>query len=158
MYFDCVQGCAAAFLPEIKRGYAITNLFDDMIFGSELGDKADWETEHNGKRVAIPRPVAALRVWNSETQVFSLWLYEWHKILESWMTASLNFWNVVLSCQQDYEMISPILGGAPAIEDRDSYWQTFLDELRAALNPKYGENFIDDCITLSKDEVKSQYF
>lgn len=55
-------------------------------------------------------------------------------------------------------MISPILGGAPAIEDRDSYWRAFLDELRIALNPKYGDNFIDDCITLSKDEVKSRYF
>ena len=28
-------------------------------------EKADWETDHNGKMVSIPRPVAALRVWDS---------------------------------------------------------------------------------------------
>lgn len=88
---NCFGGCAAAFLPELRRGYALSNVYDHMIFTSppgipnarvtpmnsvtqwrlHLGEKADWETEHNGKTVSIPRPVSGLRVWDSTTHNYT---------------------------------------------------------------------------------------
>jgi hypothetical protein len=56
-----------------------------------------------------------------------------------------------------YEDIDPHMPGAPALADRDTYWQTFLGELRQSLNVKYGEEFIDDCIRLDKEEIKEKY-
>lgn len=121
-------GCAAAFLPDIKRGYAMSNVYDHMIFCSPAAEKADWETTHNGKIVSIPRPVHALRVWNSETH--------------------------------EYVELDPHMPGAPNNKDpteRSEYWTQFLDELRSTLNPKYGEDFINDCLSLDPAEVKQKY-
>lgn len=122
---EAFGGCAAAFLSEIKRGYALSNVYDHMIFPSDPSEKGDWETEHNGKVVHIPRPVAALRLWDSSSQ--------------------------------SYVDISPAMAGAPALEEREAHWQQFLEELRSTLNTKYGPDFVDDCIILSKEELKSKY-
>jgi hypothetical protein len=63
-------GCAKAFLPELRRGYALTNIYDHMVFSSPAYEKQDWEVEHQGKLVSIPRPVAALRIWNPSTEAY----------------------------------------------------------------------------------------
>lgn len=118
-------GCLAAFLREVQRGYALSNIYDTMIFCSPPMEQANWEEEHNGKKVSIPRPVTALRVWNSATQ--------------------------------SYDEISAHMPGAPTPEEREAYWLSFLDELRAALNPRCGEDFIDDCLRLPPADVKAKY-
>jgi hypothetical protein len=46
--FNAFGGCAAAFLPELKRGYALTNIYDSMIFPMNDKDKEAWEIMHNG--------------------------------------------------------------------------------------------------------------
>ena len=56
-----------------------------------------------------------------------------------------------------YELIDPHMPGAPILADREAYWQNFLGELRSELNPKYGDEFIDDCIRLDKEEIKTKY-
>ena len=97
------EGCphcahAKAFLPEIKRGYALTHVYDAAMFPfTDPAEEADWTVEHNGKIVRLPRPIAELRVWNAAAK--------------------------------DYEAISPRMEGAPSDEDKDSYWQSFLQEL-----------------------------
>ena len=50
------------------------------------------------------------------------------------------------------------MSGAPKPEERESHWEALLNELRGSLNPKYGDEFIDDCILLNEDEVKKKYF
>jgi hypothetical protein len=118
-------GCAKAFIPELKRGYALTNIYDHMVFSSPLDQKADWEVEHNGKMVPIPRPVAALRIWNANTN--------------------------------SYDAVSPVMTGSPDPSQKEEYWQSFLVELRDALNPKYGDSFIDDCINMEHSEACLKY-
>ena len=118
-------GCAKAFLPEIRRGYALCNIYDHMVFSSPLDEQANFEVEHNGKMVSLPRPVAALRVWNPEQKVF--------------------------------ETLSPVMAGSPSPSQTAEYWQSFLAELRDALNPKYGESFVDDCISMEPAAVTQKY-
>lgn len=115
------NGCAAAFIPELHRGYALSAVYDHMIFSSDAGERSKWEVEHNNKIVNIPRPVKALRIWNSNTQ--------------------------------SYESISPHMPGAPLESDQQRYWLEFLQELRNNLNPKYGDDFVDDCLS-ANDAVK----
>lgn len=92
-------GCAKAFLPEIKRGYALTHVYDAAMFPfTNPAEEAEWTVEHNGKIVRLPRPIAELRVWNTTAK--------------------------------DYEPISPRMAGAPSDEEKHSYWQSFLEELR----------------------------
>lgn len=125
---NCFGGCAAAFLPELRRGYALCNMYDHMIFTSPAAEKADWETEHNGKMVSIPRPVHTLRVWDSSIHA--------------------------------YTAVDARMPGAPDHNDvvaREEYWAAFLQELKNTLNPKYGEEFIEDCLHMDKEEVKSKY-
>ena len=52
------------------------------------------------------------------------------------------------------------MSGAPSSkpEEREAHWAALLNELRSSLNPKYGDEFIDDCILLNEDEVKKKYF
>lgn len=120
-------GCAKAFLPEIKRGYALTHVYDAAMFPfTNPAEEAEWTVEHNGKIVRLPRPIAELRVWNTTAK--------------------------------DYEPISPRMAGAPSDEEKHSYWQSFLEELRTALNPRYGDGFVDDCVLLDTEEVKKKYF
>ena len=64
------EGCAAAFLPEIRRGHAMTNIYDSAIFYSNMEEQELWQTMHHGKIINIPRPVRALRVWNPSSQRF----------------------------------------------------------------------------------------
>ncbi len=61
---NAFEGCAAAFLPEIKRGHALCNIYDAAIFYSKTEEQEQWQTMHHGKVISIPRPVYALRVWN----------------------------------------------------------------------------------------------
>lgn len=63
-------GCAAAFLPEIKRGFALNHVYDHMIFPVDIEERAEYEAEHRGKIVSIPRPVKMLRIWNSATGTY----------------------------------------------------------------------------------------
>merc|ERR1711916_262063 len=57
MFLKAFDGCAKAFLPEIKRGYTMTNVYDHMIFPYDSSDAPNWEVDHNGKIVKLPRPV-----------------------------------------------------------------------------------------------------
>jgi hypothetical protein len=121
-------GCAAAFLPELRRGYALSNLYDHMIFSSSDAEKSQWETEHNGRMVPIPRPVAALRVWDSVVH--------------------------------EYKSVSPQMPGAPDNSnpvEREQYWIALLEELKSHLNPKYGPDFIQDCLSMNVPDVKAKY-
>ncbi len=43
---NAFEGCAAAFLPEIKRGHALCNMYDSAIFGSELVDVPNWQVSN----------------------------------------------------------------------------------------------------------------
>ena len=72
--------------------------------------------------VNIPRPVLALRIWNS--------------------------------LEQKYDEIPALMDGAPTQSECESYWLSFLDELRFVLEPKYGEGFINDCIYLDIEDIK----
>ena len=119
-------GCAAAFLPELRRGFALNNLFDHNVFPSPPEERADWEIDNNGKIVIRPRPVRGLRIWNSQTK--------------------------------QYDDVDPVMAGAPRPEETEVFWASFLDKLREELNPKYGENFIDDCLTKDLGDVKAKYF
>ena len=95
-------GCAKAFLPEIKRGYALTNVYDHSMFPYlDPSEEADWQVEHNGKLVKLPRPVAELRVWDASTG--------------------------------SYSAVSARMAGAPSAEEKDTYWQALLGELRKFL-------------------------
>ena len=99
-----------------------------MIFSSPDSEKANWETKHKSKKVSIPRPVGGLRVWDQSSG--------------------------------GYVSISPHMPGAPDnsnLAERQQFWDQFIGELRAALNPKYGEDFIDDCLNMDVSEVKLKY-
>lgn len=126
--FEAFGGCAAAFLPELRRGFALSRVHDAMIFTSPPSEKAQWETEHRGKMVAIPRPVRALRVWDSSA----------HDYIE--VSAQL-----------------PGAPNNDDAAERAAYWSTFLTELRSELNCKYGEDFIDDCLNMEVEAVKQKY-
>lgn len=126
MFLKAFDGCAKAFLPEVKRGYAMTNVYDHMIFPYDPSEAPNWEVDHNGKIVKLPRPVHGLRVWDSNSG--------------------------------SYKEISPIMAGAPSAAEMPSAWSSLLDELRESLNPKYGDNFVDDCLQLKEDDVKAKYF
>lgn len=120
-------GCSKAFLPEIRRGYALTHMYDHMIFPFEDADKV-WETEHHGKTLRLPRPIQDLRVWDPRAQT--------------------------------YEPLSPLMAGAPLHTDRDAYWLTLLDELRAALNPKslsFSTYIIDLLYSPTRRTVTNEY-
>jgi hypothetical protein len=47
--------------------------------------------------------------------------------------------------------------GTPDPSETKSYWESFLNELRASLNSKYGEDFIDDCLNMDNELVKQKY-
>lgn len=126
MFLKAFDGCAKAFLPEIKRGYAMTNVYDHMIFPYDPSESSSWEVDHNGKIVKLPRPVRGLRIWNAN--------------------------------EGAYDSISPRMAGAPDEAEMESAWKALLQELRGTLNPKYGDEFVDDCLSMSADEVKAKYF
>jgi hypothetical protein len=124
--FEAFHGCAKAFLPELKRQKVMTNVYDTSVFPMSPIERSQWEVDHNGKMISIPRPVKALRIFNSSTQA--------------------------------YDDINPMMDGAPTEAEQGSYWVSFLDELRAHLGPKYGEEFVDDCLRLTPQEIKDKYF
>ena len=146
------DGCAAAFLPEVRRGHALCHMYDAAIFGSPLAEQAQWQTVHpkTGKTINIPRPVRAMRVWGgpADSATIDGTAAAVATGSESSSSSSSSRWTA----------ISPVLPGAPAPAEQAAHWVGFLDELRAALNPKYGPDFIDDCLTMDKDEVKEKYF
>ena len=126
--FEAFGGCFAAFLPELRRGFPLTNVYDHLIFPSPPEEASQWEIDHGSKKIQLPRPVARLRVWNAGGNDY-----------------------------QFEDCISAHMTGAPSVEDRDAYWVEFLNELRANLNPKYGPDFVDDCITLAPEVIKEKY-
>lgn len=126
MFLKAFDGCAKAFLPEIKRGYTMTNVYDHMIFPYDPSEAPNWEVDHNGKTVKLPRPIHGLRIWNPNQCV--------------------------------YDQISPVMAGAPSPAEMPSAWSSLLVELSESLNPKYGDDFIHDCIHMNEEDVKAKYF
>jgi len=63
--------CEAMFRRLLQMGL-ITNMFDHMSFASPESEKDEWivQDEH-GRNVIIPRPVAALRVWDVKSRAYA---------------------------------------------------------------------------------------
>jgi len=61
-------------LAELRRMVAIGpvyNVFDHHMFPSPEEEKSKFEvTDDNGKKVILPRPVSALRIWSMEKQAY----------------------------------------------------------------------------------------
>ena len=55
----------------LKTGL-VTSIYDHISFPSPAGEQAEWEVEdeNTGKMVAIPRPVAEIRVWDPEEKKY----------------------------------------------------------------------------------------
>ena len=49
----------------------VYTVYDHYMFPSTEDEKAEFEvTDENGKKVILPRPVAALRIWSTEKQIY----------------------------------------------------------------------------------------
>jgi len=64
-------------------------------------------------------------------------------------------WN---SASAGYACVSALLDGVPeSKESQQKYWQEFLAELRQAMSQKFGVDFIDDCLNMEAEEIKTKY-
>ena len=62
--------CEAAFKRLLNIGL-ITNMFDHIAFPSPEHEEKEWNVkDDHGRKVVIPRPVQALRVWNVERRAY----------------------------------------------------------------------------------------
>eukprot|EP00562_Extubocellulus_spinifer_P021836 CAMPEP_0178610962 /NCGR_PEP_ID=MMETSP0698-20121128/366_1 /TAXON_ID=265572 /ORGANISM="Extubocellulus spinifer, Strain CCMP396" /LENGTH=251 /DNA_ID=CAMNT_0020249577 /DNA_START=14 /DNA_END=769 /DNA_ORIENTATION=+ len=62
--------CKAEFRRMVAIG-PVYNVFDHHMFPSAEEDKSRFEvTDDNGRKVILPRPVAALRIWDVEKQAY----------------------------------------------------------------------------------------
>ena len=111
----------------------------------------DWEVDHNGKIVKIPRPVHGLRVWNAQKasydEISPVMAGEQYKL--SFQCMYLQY------CFNAYINVNI---GAPSPTEMSTAWAALLEELGNSLNPKYGEDFIHDCVHMNEDDVKAKYF
>ncbi len=154
---DAFGGCAAAFLPELRRGHALSHVYDHVIFPSSLLEREAWEVLHNGKKVSIPRPVAALRLWRpSPSPSPSPLQAQVEREGEMEVEVEVGSGGSGRGGGR-YEEISAWMPGAPVESEREQYWQVLLGDLREALNSKYGEAFVDDCLLLEVETVKHKY-
>jgi hypothetical protein len=65
--------CEAAFARMIKSG-PVNRLYDKLGFPISESEQDNWKItdEKTGKQVDIPRPVHALRIWNSEAGEYTM--------------------------------------------------------------------------------------
>jgi len=62
--------CKAEFRRMVKIG-PVFNVFDHHMFPSPEEEKAKFEvTDDHGRKVVLPRPVTALRIWSTERQAY----------------------------------------------------------------------------------------